>query len=363
MSSENHRNKKMREKIERRKRYLQQKAFSDAMKRNPSSDPDLTERQRTFCIKIIKGMLEDDQCYSFSKPVTELWDMSELPDYFEKVPRPMDLGTIMENLERNGFKSEGAGCFDFRKFIKDVHLVFQNCLAYNEKTTDLAKLSRRLMAQFDRQVREIPIEKYIKANKNEGNDGKDSDAEGGKDEMSDGGESGHDDGKEAASGDEQEPAAPSSERAQEQDEIDRLARKLTVLKKLKAKSEGALAEIEMERNMPMTADERIALRDEVESADWAIVERVGTLLSSYVRKAIDDLKRRDTSAADDPEYVMLELNEIENSTLRAVEDLVATPGKRNASQRLDLERGKINKINSDIEEAETQLRSIKRRRV
>lgn len=72
-------------KLERRKRYYLEKEYASALKRGPVTDPDVASRQLKFCIKIIKEMLDDEACLSFSKPVTELWDIDELPGYFTKV--------------------------------------------------------------------------------------------------------------------------------------------------------------------------------------------------------------------------------------------------------------------------------------
>lgn len=76
---------KLKEKLERRKRYILEKEYSNALKRGPVTDRAIAVRQHKFCVKLIKDMLDDEACLSFSKPVTELWDIDELPGYFNKV--------------------------------------------------------------------------------------------------------------------------------------------------------------------------------------------------------------------------------------------------------------------------------------
>lgn len=341
MNNDNRSAKKKREKIERRKRYVQQKAFSDAMKRGPCDDPALAERQRKFCVRVVKDMLEDDNCYSFSKPVTELWDISELPGYFDKVKKPMDLGTCLESLQHDHFNSDKTGIFDFRLLVDNVHLVFKNCLEYNEATTDLAKLSRRLMTQFDRRLRDIPLSS---SNKSSDLDGKESDGEN-PDDQSEGAHSDDDDNAGSGAEDEEMSAAPEND----QEEADQLNRELSRMKKSKAKSEGILAELEMERNMPMTAEDRMKLRDDVESAPWEKVEQVGRILQKHVDKAVEELGKSEDSI----EYVMLELNDVEPYLLRQVEDVVRPSAKRQQ------ETAKIKEYERSIADLEGKLKSLK----
>lgn len=73
-----------RQKHERRERIPQDKERSNAQKR-PTTDPAIAARQRVFCKSVISDILEDDGALSFSKPVTELWDVDDLHGYFDKV--------------------------------------------------------------------------------------------------------------------------------------------------------------------------------------------------------------------------------------------------------------------------------------
>ncbi len=346
MNNDNRSARKKREKIERRKRYIQHKAFADAMKRGPCDDPVLAERQRKFCARVVKEMLEDDNCYSFSKPVTELWDISELPGYFEKVKKPMDLGTCLENLENDQFSNEKTGHFDFRMLVDNVHLVFKNCLEYNEASTDLAKLSRKLMTQFDRRIREIPLSPGNKSSQSDA-DAKESDGENAED-PSEGVHSEDDDNAGSAADDEEMSTAPAPP-GNEQEEADQLNRELARLRKFKARSEAVLAELEMERNMPMTAEDRMNLRDEVENAPWEKVEQVGRILQKHVDKAVQELGKGEESV----EYVMLELNDVEPYLLRQVEDVVRPSVKRQQ------ETAKIKEYESSIADLEGKLKSLK----
>lgn len=77
--------KKLKEKLERKKRYQLEKDYSNALKRGPTKDRPIAQKQHAFCVKLIKDILDDETSLSFSKPVTELWDVDDLPGYFDKV--------------------------------------------------------------------------------------------------------------------------------------------------------------------------------------------------------------------------------------------------------------------------------------
>lgn len=315
----------------------------------------------------------------------------------------MDLGTVLENVDGEEYISPKTGLFDVTAFRKDARLVFQNAMLYNSPGTQLAKLAKRLLAWLDRALRDIPVQKPQQdidrkenVSKQKGEDvleeiGKDdsTDSEGGNkpseddspkrdardperkarrlsDEKStplDKSPSGEEDSDDDAEDGElvEEEAEPKVKRSLEKEEnshapengtgdpAERLQRQIAALQKLKARAEGSLAEIDMERNVPMTAEERIALRDEVEKAPWERVDKVVTILQKYVDKAVAELGK-----GADPEYVTLELNDVEPHLLRDVEAVVRPDPRR------EMELKKIAKISADLEDAQSRLKSLKR---
>lgn len=296
----------------------------------------------------------------------------------------MDLGTILENLDKDEFINKDTQLFDFTLFVKDTRLVFNNCMSYNSPGTELAKLAKRFLNYFDKSIREIPLPKSEKGTPgksendtpDKGQKAADSEDEDDKNNASSGDEgfvrrsrdperkarkygdaatsdksgSGDDSDNEASDADIVE--GKSSRRGKSEDEdddMDRLTRKLGTLKQLKAKGEGNLAEIDMERNVPMTAEERVALRDEVEEAPWEKVDKVVQILKKYVDSAVDALGK-----GADPEYVTLELNDVEPHLLRDVEAVVRPDPRR------EMELKKIEKINSDLSDTKKRINELKR---
>ena len=208
--------------------------------------------------------------------------------------------------------------------MDNVHLVFQNCLTYIEATSDLAKLAKKLMAKFDKRISDMPL--------GMAND--------------DGGDSIHDNNEEGSTSERMDTSGDS--------DIDSVTKQLAGLKKQKVKCEGILAELSLQKNTPMTAEERMKLRDEVENAEWEKVEQVGRILRKHVDKAVGELKTNE-----DPEYVILELNDVEPALLREVEQVVMPNGKKAEEEQ------KLDKINLEIDELQaklSELKNAKRRR-
>ena len=72
----------------------------------------------------LETMMSNKNAECFLVPVDPI--MYNIPDYFQKIKRPMDLGTIQSKLERNLYP-------DLTAFITDVNLVFNNCTTYNSE--------------------------------------------------------------------------------------------------------------------------------------------------------------------------------------------------------------------------------------
>lgn len=60
----------------------------------------------------------------FSEPVDPVRD--NCPDYLKIVSHPMDLGTVLNKIYLDIYKS-------YDEFWRDIGLVFKNCLKFNQK--------------------------------------------------------------------------------------------------------------------------------------------------------------------------------------------------------------------------------------
>ena len=86
----------------------------------------------------------------FHRPV----DISQVPDYLEVVERPMDFGTIKSRLSI-GFYKKAAD------FIKDMELVFDNCILYNAPGTFFADAAEQIRATFEEQCAKNKFQSFI----------------------------------------------------------------------------------------------------------------------------------------------------------------------------------------------------------
>lgn len=63
--------------------------------------------------------------YLFHDPVDYV--NLKLTDYLDIIKRPMDLSTLRNNLKKHEYAT-------FSSFLKDAHLIFENCRIYNGKS-------------------------------------------------------------------------------------------------------------------------------------------------------------------------------------------------------------------------------------
>ena len=66
-----------------------------------------------------------------------------LPDYFDVVKTPMDLGSIKKRMENNCYKS-------ILDFAADVRLTFDNAVTYNGDGSDVCKVAREMKLTFEK---------------------------------------------------------------------------------------------------------------------------------------------------------------------------------------------------------------------
>lgn len=65
-----------------------------------------------------------------------------VPDYFEKVKRPMDLMTIKAKMDGGDYRSD-------EEFAADVRQIFDNCFTYWKKGAPMYEAGERLQRTFE----------------------------------------------------------------------------------------------------------------------------------------------------------------------------------------------------------------------
>ena len=116
------------------------------------------------CKQILQRIMADRNAFAFLEPVDPI--SLDIPDYFEIISHPMDLGTIFKRLEPTdvtGVPLETMYYTDQEpeKFANDVRLVFSNAFTYN-KPEEVVYVQAEKMAQlFEREwVYKFPASAY-----------------------------------------------------------------------------------------------------------------------------------------------------------------------------------------------------------
>jgi len=105
---------------------------------------------------LLTKLMKEPEAWPFLEPVnpTKLG----IPDYFDIIKHPMDLGTVKNNMDRNKYTS-------LTEWVADVRLVFQNALTYNPKGSAVALWAEQLREKFEQRVAATTFEKTGPASK------------------------------------------------------------------------------------------------------------------------------------------------------------------------------------------------------
>lgn len=94
---------------------------------------------------LLSEMQNHPSAWPFVQPVSR----EEVPDYYEVIKEPMDLGTMEQKLESDKYEQ-------MDDFIYDAKLIFNNCRSYNNETTTYYKNATKLEKFLVSKVKEIP---------------------------------------------------------------------------------------------------------------------------------------------------------------------------------------------------------------
>jgi len=96
---------------------------------------------RQKCAPVLKKLTDHECSWIFMQPVDPV--ELNLPDYFDVIKTPMDLGSIKKRMENNCYKS-------ISEFGSDVRLTFDNAISYNGDGSDVCKVAREMKGIFEK---------------------------------------------------------------------------------------------------------------------------------------------------------------------------------------------------------------------
>ncbi|CAD6223710.1 unnamed protein product [Miscanthus lutarioriparius] len=99
-----------------------------------------------LCGKILKKLMDHKGGWLFHKPVDPI--LYGIPDYFDVICNPMDLGTVKKKLTNKQYVTAS-------EFAADVRLTFSNAMKYNPPGNDVHAVAEQLNRIFDSEWRSV----------------------------------------------------------------------------------------------------------------------------------------------------------------------------------------------------------------
>lgn len=110
-------------------------------------DPEIIENSKPWekpAKKLMSVLWRAPHAWIFHEPVDPV--KLNIPDYFEIVKNPMDLGTVKKKLNNNAYESA-------ERFLGDIEQVFTNCRLYNPPNSDVMFMCDQVANVFAQQVK------------------------------------------------------------------------------------------------------------------------------------------------------------------------------------------------------------------
>lgn len=114
--------------------------------------PERVELANRECKEVLRKVMAHKMAHPFMQPVDPV--ALGLPDYFDRIAHPMDLGTIRANLQRSAYSNGSA-------FVNDVRLVFTNATTYNPSGSDVHIMAQTVSEEFERLLK--PYVRHVSA--------------------------------------------------------------------------------------------------------------------------------------------------------------------------------------------------------
>ncbi|KAI0859522.1 putative Bromodomain testis-specific protein [Xylaria cubensis] len=119
---------------------------------NVNDESQYTQEQKlVFCADLLNRMLSGPGFWTrlvgpFKEPVRPVED--GVPNYFEKIKNPMDLGTIKKKVDRGEYNTA-------EEFELDIRQIFENCYTYWGRTHEMSAAAERFQKSFEEKFAEM----------------------------------------------------------------------------------------------------------------------------------------------------------------------------------------------------------------
>ena len=91
------------------------------------------------CNRMLHLLLQNNEAWIFKEPVNT--ETTGATDYYQVIKEPMDFGTMRDKLKRHAYRK-------IEEFIRDMRLVFGNCLKYNGPDSTISKMCKNVESHY-----------------------------------------------------------------------------------------------------------------------------------------------------------------------------------------------------------------------
>ncbi|KAI8371098.1 Bromodomain-containing protein [Blakeslea trispora] len=127
----------------------QKRSFSSLQDDEPVEPPQavMSPADRKWCIQTIRSLKKHKRAIAFLDPVDPI--QFNIPDYFDIVKNPMDLGTVERKLLADKYPTVDA-------FRSDIQLMFDNCYLYNNPGDPVCLDAKKLEEHYQKLCKKQP---------------------------------------------------------------------------------------------------------------------------------------------------------------------------------------------------------------
>ncbi|KAI9193089.1 Bromodomain-containing protein [Polychytrium aggregatum] len=108
---------------------------------------DLLKEQIKYIAHVLKISKRVKDAGPFLQPVDPI--ALGIPHYPTIIPNPMDISTILRNIDANGYTNTS-------QIIADFNLIIDNCVTFNGEDSAISQMARSLLIWFNKQIEKLP---------------------------------------------------------------------------------------------------------------------------------------------------------------------------------------------------------------
>ena len=113
---------------------------SHTVEKGQNDQSEYNAKELKDALMVVKKIMKMDAAEPFNTPVDPV--ALGIPDYFDIIDTPMDLGIVCSALER------GEKYMNSRDVFKDIQFIWENCYKYNSKGDPISDLMKRVKKNF-----------------------------------------------------------------------------------------------------------------------------------------------------------------------------------------------------------------------